>query len=255
MSTDQIRTAEVVLAVSDLKSEMPFFLNDLGFRLETIYPADDPEFTVISDHGARIRLQRDMEVRTGVVSLYCDSPDTFENGDGTLKTSNGHTVEIHDANPPMVIPETRHSFIVRSLADSDSWVVGRAGMHYRDLIADRLGGSIIASHIKIPDCGPVHVMVHYHIFGFQPFFCYRGWVKLVYEDQGGPFILEAGNCVIQLPQIKHRVLEASHNLEVVEIGVPAEHVTTIDHEMELPNGSANTDREWDSTKFVHHNAI
>ena len=28
-------------------------------------------------------------------------------------------------------------------------------MHYRDLIPSRLGGSIIASHIRIPDGGPV----------------------------------------------------------------------------------------------------
>ena len=95
-------------------------------------------------------------------------------------------------------------------------------------------------------------MVHYHTVGFQLIFCYRGWVRLVYEDQGDPFILSAGDCVIQPPQIRHRVLEASDNVEVLEIGVPAEHITTIDHEMELPNGTGDPDRTWDGTKFVHH---
>jgi quercetin dioxygenase-like cupin family protein len=90
--------------------------------------------------------------------------------------------------------------------------------------------------------------------GFQLIYCYRGWVDLVYEDQGAPFRLHAGNCVIQPPKIRHRVLFASDNIEVIEIGVPAEHVTTIDHEMELPNGPANPDRVFSGQRFVHHRA-
>jgi mannose-6-phosphate isomerase-like protein (cupin superfamily) len=58
--------------------------------------------------------------------------------------------------------------------------------------------------------------------------------------------------VIQPPEIRHRVLESSENLEVIEIGVPAEHVTTIDHEMELPNGVVNPDRDFQGSKFVLH---
>ena len=72
-------------------------------------------------------------------------------------------------------------------------------MLYRDLVPDRLGGSIIASHISIPDGGPVPDMVHYHTIGFQLIYCYRGWVRLVYEDQGPEFIINAGDCVIQPP--------------------------------------------------------
>ena len=252
ITADAIRSAEVVLPVKDLKTEMPFFLGELGFRLDTIYPADDPAVAVISGHGVRIRLERDSDAGPGVVRLYCDSPDSFASDGATLTSPNGNRVQVHDANPPLVIPETRHSFMVRRLADSDAWIIGRAGMRYRDLITDRLGGSIIASHIRIPDGGPVPDMVHYHTVGFQLIFCYRGWVRLVYEDQGDPFILSAGDCVIQPPQIRHRVLEASDNVEVLEIGVPAEHITTIDHEMELPNGKGDPDREWDGTKFVHH---
>jgi mannose-6-phosphate isomerase-like protein (cupin superfamily) len=36
--------------------------------------------------------------------------------------------------------------------------------------------------------------------------------------------------------------------------VPAEHVTTIDHEMELPNGPANPARVFSGQRFVHHKA-
>lgn len=124
-------------------------------------------------------------------------------------------------------------------------------VHYRDLIPGRLGGAIIASHIRIPDAGPVPDKVHYHTVGFQLIFCINGWVRLVYEDQGPPFILSAGDCVIQPPQIRHRVLEASDNLQVIEIGVPAEHMTTIDHDMPLPTPHLRPDREWAGQRFVH----
>ena len=245
----RVQSAETVLPVTDLKTEMPFFLNDMGFRLDTIYPADDPAVAVISGHGIRLRLDRHSDAPPGLIRLYVDGA---ARAGETLTSPSGNRVEFHDANPPLTIPETRHSFMVRRLADSDSWIIGRAGMRYRDLITDRLGGSIIASHIRIPDGGPVPDMVHYHTVGFQLIFCYRGWVRLVYEDQGDPFILSAGDCVIQPPQIRHRVLEASDNVEVLEIGVPAEHITTIDHEMELPNGKGDPERTWDGTRFVHH---
>jgi quercetin dioxygenase-like cupin family protein len=74
-------------------------------------------------------------------------------------------------------------------------------------------------------------------------------VRLVYEDQGPPFLLKAGDCVIQPPQIRHRVLEASEDLQVVEIGVPAEHVTTVDHEMELPTPFLRPDRDFGGQTF------
>ena len=44
-------------------------------------------------------------------------------------------------------------------------------MQYRDLIPSRLDGSIIASHIRIPDGGPVPELVHYHTVGFQLIYC------------------------------------------------------------------------------------
>ena len=38
---------------------------------------------------------------------------------------------------------------------------------------------------------------------------------------------------------------------MVEIGVPAEHITEIDHEMTLPTPHYRPDREWEGQKFVH----
>jgi quercetin dioxygenase-like cupin family protein len=251
MSTIQ---AEICVPTQELRDDIPFFTKVLGMRMEMIYPADDPSVAVFSGHGIRLRVDKNAEGAAGALRLLTDDPDGFAGGARKLTAPNGLRVEIVPKHQPLVLPETVHSFVVRKLADQAPWIIGRAGMHYRDLIPDRLGGSIIASHIRIPDGGPVPDMVHYHTVGFQLIFCYKGWVDLVYEDQGEPFRLYAGNCVIQPPEIRHRVLFASDNIEVIEIGVPAEHVTTIDHAMDLPNGPANPDRVFDGQRFVHHKA-
>ena len=246
--------AEMRLPTRDVRDDIPFFTKTLKMRLDMIYPADDPKVAVLSGHGVRLRLDAAASEPPGTLRILTDDPDGFAGGRRELTAPNGTRVEIDTLAPPMVMPKTEHAFVVRRLADQAPWVIGRAGMHYRDLVPSRLGGSIIASHIRIPDGGPVPDMVHYHTVGFQLIFCYRGWVDLVYEDQGEPFRLHAGNCVIQPPEIRHRVLFASENIEVIEIGVPAEHVTTIDHQMTLPNGPAHPDRLFQGQRFVHHKA-
>lgn len=244
--------AEVRLPTRALRDDIPFFTSVLGMRMDMIYPADDPSVAVFSGHGLRVRIEARAQEPAGTLRILTDDPEGFADGARVLVAPNGTRVEIDALNPALVMPETVHSFVVRRLADQAPWIIGRAGMQYRDLIPDRLGGSIIASHIRIPDGGPVPDMVHYHTIGFQLIFCYKGWVDLVYEDQGPPFRLEAGCCVIQPPEIRHRVLFASDNIEVIEIGVPAEHVTTIDHDMELPNGPARPERRFQGQSFVHH---
>ena len=243
--TDTIR-AEVVLATTDLTADIGFFTKTLKMRMDMIYPADDPSVAVFSGHGLRVRLERGSGA-PGQINILSDNlSDLPEHSPG------GTRVSLLPLNPPLELPETIHSFVVRRLKDQAPWVIGRAGMHYRDLIPDRLGGSIIASHIRIPDGGPVPDMVHFHKVGFQLIFCIAGWVDVVYEDQGPPIRLHAGDCFIQPPEIRHRVLEASDGIEVIEIGVPADHVTEIDHEMTLPTPQLRPDREWAGQKFVHN---
>ena len=246
--------AEVLLPTQELRDDIPFYTGVLGMRMDMIYPADDPTVAVFSGHGLRVRIEKNADISPGKIRILCEKPNDFAAGKRSLKAPNGTKIEIDSLNPPLVLPTTQHSFVVRRLADQAPWIIGRAGMHYRDLIPDRLGGSIIASHIRIPDGGPVPDTVHYHSVGFQLIFCYRGWVDLVYEDQGEPIRLFAGNCVIQPPEIRHKVLYASENIEVIEIGVPAEHITTIDHDMNLPNGPKNPERLFQNQKFVHHKA-
>ena len=247
--------AELLLPSRDLHADLAFFRERLGFRLDSIFPADDPAQAVLTGHGVRIRLERGGAEAPGAIRLHCDDPGAFGNGERELQAPGGTRIELRDLHPRLQRPPTRHALVVqRQDADDGAWGIGRAGMHYRDLVPGRLGGAIIASHIRIPEAGPVPDDVHYHIAAFQLIYCYRGWVDLVYEDQGPPFRLEAGDCLIQPPQIRHRVLESSAGLEVIEIAVPAEHLTALDHALELPTGHLRPDRDFGGQRFCRHRA-
>jgi mannose-6-phosphate isomerase-like protein (cupin superfamily) len=148
--------------------------------------------------------------------------------------------------------EIRLSQNPRSAIRNPKSARGRAGMEYRDLIPDRLGGRLIASHIRIVDGGPVPDYVHYHKIDFQIIYCKAGWIRVVYEDQGEPFLLESGDCVLQPPEIRHRVLESSAGAEVIELSSPAEHETWVEHELELPTDVLAPDRSFGGQTFVRH---
>jgi quercetin dioxygenase-like cupin family protein len=125
-------------------------------------------------------------------------------------------------------------------------------MAYRDLLPEREGGRVIASHITIRDGGPVPDYVHHHDVRYQLIHAVRGWVRLVYEDQGEPFVLHAGDTVLQPPHIRHRVLECSPGLEVLEVTSPAEHPTFVEHDLTLPTPDVHADRDFGGQRFVRH---
>ena len=247
-----ILSAEVVLSCDDLDPTLAFFIDQLGFRVVTIWPADGPRHAVLAGHGLRVALEPSEpgEVRPGVLRLRCADPMAF--GDRTLTAPNGTRVEVVAAERAVVVPPLRSELVVSRAADDDAHVVGRAGMQYRDLLPGRLGGRFIASHIRIPDGGPVPDYVHFHDVRFQVIFCRRGWVRVVYEDQGPPFVMHAGDCVLQPPRIRHRVLEASPRLEVVELGCPAEHETHADHGLDLPTSAVRPARDFGGQRFARH---
>jgi quercetin dioxygenase-like cupin family protein len=154
-----------------------------------------------------------------------------------LLSRNGQQVRL-TTNPKSQIPHPKST--------------GRAGMQYRDLIPNRLNGQVIASHIRINDGGPVPDYVHYHKIRFQMIYCRAGWVRVVYEDQGPPLVLNAGDCVLQPPEIRHRVLESSAGAEVIEVGSPAEHETWVEHELSLPNDNVDAERIFGGQRFARH---
>ena len=238
-------SAEVVVPCIELDPTLAFFTSELGFRIEMITPADNPNTAIISGYGLRLCLQvggsgKDVLLR---LSSATRSPQL-------LQAPNGTQVEIISVTSQVVLPHLQEALVISELASDASWTVGRAGMRYRDLIPNRLGGAFIASHIHIPRGGPVPDYVHYHRISFQMIYCKSGWVRVVYEDQGEPFVMQAGDCVLQPPEIRHRVLESSDNLEVIEIGSPAEHETFAEHTITLPTSTLRPDRDFSGQKFV-----
>jgi quercetin dioxygenase-like cupin family protein len=251
LKSDDIRSAEIVLPGKQLGETLSFFTDELGFRVDSIYPADAPRVAVVSAHDIRLRLDAEFEGDPGVVRL---KHRDLTRGLEKRVAPNGTLIEFVPAEEPLELPPLESSLIVRRVTEGAAWGEGRAGMQYRDLIPDRFGGRFIASHIRIPDGGPVADYVHHHHVHFQMIYCVRGWVRVAYEDQGLPMLMEAGDCFLQPPHIRHRVLESSDNMEVVEIACPAEHETCVDHELELPTNTLNGTREFSGQRFVFHKA-
>jgi len=202
------------LRCPDLDAALATF-EALGFRVDAVVPADDPQRIALSRGDISIELVR---------------------------------VAAEPAPPPprLDVPPLAPALVV-TRATGGGWHTGRAGMQYRDLIPDRLGGWLVASHIRIPDGGPVPDYVHFHAIRFQIIYCRAGWVRVVYEDQGEPLVMRPGDVVVQPPTIRHSVLECSPGLEVIELSCPAVHATYADHALVLPSG--RRERVWGDQRF------
>lgn len=248
-----IRGAQVTMSCDTLEPTLSFFLEKLGFRLEAIFPADNPRAAILSGHGLQLRLAKDAVGGVGSIELLCaDPPPAQAGGSHALTAPNGVVVKFIAADPPMKLPATRQALVVSRTGTDDHWEVGRAGLRYRDLVPERHGGAFIASHIRVLEGGPVPDYVHFHKVRFQTIFCRKGWVELLYEGQGEAFILNAGDCVLQPPTIRHRVVSSSAGAEVIEISTPAEHITMPDHALALPTPDLYKEREFGGQRFVRH---
>jgi quercetin dioxygenase-like cupin family protein len=111
-------------------------------------------------------------------------------------------------------------------AQDADWQVGlRPHFAYRDLgIATATDGKVLAQVIRArrPCDGPGEE--HTHSLDFQMVYVLNGWMRTTFEGVGER-TLEAGDCMYQEPGIRHRVLDYSADLEVLEITIPAEFET------------------------------
>jgi quercetin dioxygenase-like cupin family protein len=252
MFPSAIQTAEVDVPCTDLAASLIFFTTRAGFRVDLIFPADAPTTAVISGFGVRLRLITAQPSAPLHLTLHVDTAQWPNFVPHKLTGPDDVVITLVDAEPKITIPVGTQEWIISRNNEANAWGTGRAGMQYRDLIPGRLGGRFVASHIRIPDGGEVPDYVHFHRVRFQMIYCKTGWVRVVYEDQGEPFVMHAGDCVLQPPQIRHRVLEASAGLEVIELGCPAIHDTVADHALTLPNEVVNVGREFGGQYFVRH---
>lgn len=249
-----VQAVQVQLTCRNLQDTIDFLCGRLGFKVRMIMPSDAPSVAVLSAHGCTLRLVADATPGPFHLSLICDLRSLGNDPPRTLHGPDGLQVDVIDANAPLVVPDVTQEFVLTHMKGPEDWGVGRAGMLYRDLIPSRLGGRFVASHICIPRGGPVPDYVHYHKVRFQMIYCKAGWVRLVYEDQGDSFLLRAGDCVLQPPEIRHRVLESSDGLEVIEVACPAVHETYGDPELQLPSRAIMPDRQYQGQTYVRHQA-
>ena len=252
-----IRSGEIVIPCADLAASLNLFTGTLAFKLDLIYPADAPTVAVVSGHGLTLRLESgtvDASKPPVRLRLHCDIGSLPQRAPREFLLPGSVLVTLCDVASTFELPPARQELVVSRMAGDGDWGAGRAGMLYRDLIPGRLGGRFVASLIRIPVGGPVPDYVHFHKVRFQMIYCRTGWARLVYEDQGEPFLLESGDCVLQPPEIRHRVLEASAGLEVIEIGCPAEHETHVERQLALPTEREIPDRRFAGQRFVRHRA-
>jgi quercetin dioxygenase-like cupin family protein len=114
---------------------------------------------------------------------------------------------------------------VRTTVSKASGAAYDAGLRgffaYRDLGAREATGGSHAAHIirAVPGEG-AKPQWHTHDLAFQLVLVLRGWVRFEYEDIG-EVLLAPGDSVLQPPGIRHREVEHSDDLEMLEVTSPA----------------------------------
>ena len=102
----------------------------------------------------------------------------------------------------------------------------RPYFEYRDLgIKASTGGRAVMHAIRARGDHRATGEWHRHAVDLQLVYVLKGWVRFEYEGVG-EVRLEAGSCVHQPPGIRHREIEHSADLELIEIVLPGEFETT-----------------------------
>jgi quercetin dioxygenase-like cupin family protein len=97
----------------------------------------------------------------------------------------------------------------------------RSFYEYRDLgIKQATEGRVVAHVIRAAAGTEFSSQPHLHRTTFQLVYVLKGWIEFEYEGQG-VVRLETGSCVHQPPEIRHRELGHSADLEMLEIVLPA----------------------------------
>lgn len=124
---------------------------------------------------------------------------------------------------------TTQGFVVSHAADAKFEQGLRAFFAYRDLgIAAATEGRVAAHVIRAAAGTDFSSQPHLHHTDFQLVYVLKGWIEFEYEGQG-VVRLEAGSCVHQPPQIRHREVGHSEDIEMLEIVLPGNFKTeTVD---------------------------
>jgi quercetin dioxygenase-like cupin family protein len=101
----------------------------------------------------------------------------------------------------------------------------RSYYEYRDLGIKAATEGRVAAHVIRAAAGTAFSgQPHRHRTEFQLVFVLKGWIEFEYEGHG-VVRLQAGSCVHQPPDIRHRELGHSDDIEMLEIVLPADFAT------------------------------
>ena len=127
---------------------------------------------------------------------------------------------------------TTQGFTVTHAKDENFERGLRSFFEYRDLGIKHATAGKFAAHVirAVPGAG-FSAQAHTHTASFQLVYVLKGWIEFEYEGQG-IVRLEAGSSVYQPPEIRHREVAHSDDVEMLEIVMPAdfktEEVTTVE---------------------------
>jgi uncharacterized protein YjlB len=114
-------------------------------------------------------------------------------------------------------------FNLDKAANAD-WLPGlREIFNYRDLgIKENTNGDYVAQIVKANGKKMKDEVQHWHVHDctFQFVLVLNGWAEFEYEGEGIKRI-EKGDCLNQIPMVKHREIACSPDFEVLEIVSPA----------------------------------
>lgn len=113
----------------------------------------------------------------------------------------------------------------------------RSYFEYRDLgIKDATDGAYVAHVIRATKGDNATGQWHSHDCTFQMYYVMNGWIRFEYEGQG-IHTARKGDCVLQPAGIRHREIEHSADLELIEIVAPGDFET---HSEESADSTSDT---------------
>lgn len=116
---------------------------------------------------------------------------------------------------------TTQGFVVSHAASARFERGLRSFFEYRDLgVKLATEGKVDAHVIRAAAGTEFSSQPHRHKISFQLIYVLKGWIEFEYEGQGR-VRLGAGSCVHQPPEIRHREVGHSEDVEMLEIVLPA----------------------------------
>lgn len=120
---------------------------------------------------------------------------------------------------------TTQGFVVSHARDAKFERGLRSFYAYRDLGIKRTTDGRVDAHVIRAAAGTeFSSQPHIHKTTFQLVYVLKGWIEFEYEGQGR-VRLEAGSCVHQPPEIRHREVGHSEDIEMLEVVLPGDFKT------------------------------